>query len=94
VSLSTTRADLTRSVFEGIALNARWMKETVERFVRRSVPGGFAELNFVGGGATSALWCQTMADVLGPTGTSTTASVGGQGTGTGPARVKGWGSDV
>jgi xylulokinase len=67
VSLGTTRADLARSVFEGIALNARWMKEAVERFVRRQLPGGFETLNFIGGGAKSALWCQTMADVLGCT---------------------------
>lgn len=67
VSLGTTRADLARSVFEGIALNARWMKEAVERFVRRQLPGGFETLNFIGGGARSALWCQTMADVLGCT---------------------------
>ncbi len=67
VSLSTTRADLARSVFEGIALNARWMKEAVERFVRRELPDGFQELTFIGGGARSALWCQTLADVLGCT---------------------------
>jgi len=67
VSLSTTRADLARSVFEGIALNARWMKDAVERFVRRELPHGFTELTFIGGGATSALWCQTLADVLGCT---------------------------
>jgi xylulokinase len=67
VSLSTTRADLARSVFEGIALNARWMKDAVERFVRRELPDGFGELTFIGGGATSALWCQTLADVLGCT---------------------------
>ncbi|HPU13943.1 MAG TPA: FGGY-family carbohydrate kinase [Aeromicrobium sp.] len=65
VSLSTTRADLARAVFEGIALNARWMKETVERFTRKERPNGFSELTFVGGGARSALWCQTLADVLG-----------------------------
>lgn len=65
VSLGTSRADLARSVFEGIALNARWMKDAVERFVRAQVPGGFEALNFIGGGANSALWCQTMADVLG-----------------------------
>ena len=40
VSLSTTRADLARSVFEGIALNARWMLDAVERFTRRGGPGG------------------------------------------------------
>ena len=64
VSLGTTRADLARSVFEGIALNTRWMKDAVERFVRPQLPDGFAALNFIGGGANSALWCQTMADVL------------------------------
>ena len=67
VSLATTRADLARSVFEGIALNARWMKEAVERFVRRDLPDGFEELAFIGGGARSSLWCQTLADVLGCT---------------------------
>ena len=64
VSLSTTRADLARSVFEGIALNTRWMLEAVERFTRRARPEGFSSLRFVGGGARSPLWCQTMADVL------------------------------
>ena len=39
VSLSTTRADLARSVFEGIALNTRWMLEAVERFTRRGAAG-------------------------------------------------------
>lgn len=67
VSLSSTRADLARSVFEGIALNTRWMKEAVETFVRRPLPGGFRELTFIGGGARSDLWCQTLADVLGCT---------------------------
>jgi len=67
VSLETTRADLVRAVFEGIALNARWMKEAVERFVRPELPGGFAALTYVGGGAQSELWCQTLADVLGCT---------------------------
>ncbi len=64
VSLSTTRADLARSVFEGIALNTRWMLEVVEGFTKRGAPAGFSSLRFIGGGASSALWCQTMADVL------------------------------
>ena len=64
VSLSTTRADLARSVFEGIALNTRWMLEAVERFTRRGGGERFSSLRFIGGGASSALWCQTMADVL------------------------------
>ncbi|WP_207930461.1 xylulokinase [Streptomyces hainanensis] len=63
VSLTTTRADLARSTFEGIALNARWLNESVERFTGRPFP----HLNFIGGGATSPLWCQAMADVLGRT---------------------------
>jgi xylulokinase len=67
VSLGTTRADLARSVFEGIALNARWMQEAVEKFIKRELPDGFAALTFIGGGARSALWCQTLADVLGCT---------------------------
>jgi xylulokinase len=59
-SLATDRADLARSVFEGIALNARWMLDAVERFTRREL----RPLRFIGGGASSALWCQAMADVL------------------------------
>lgn len=64
VSLSTTRADLARSVFEGIALNVRWMKEAVEKMLAKEQPGGFQELAFIGGGARSSLWCQTLSDVL------------------------------
>jgi xylulokinase len=63
-SLSTDRADLARSVFEGIAHNARWMLEAVERFTGRTGPGGLGALRFIGGGASSPLWCQAMADVL------------------------------
>jgi xylulokinase len=59
-SLATDRADLARSVFEGIALNARWMLDAVERFTARPL----ASLRFIGGGASSPLWCQAMADVL------------------------------
>jgi xylulokinase len=43
------------------------MKEAVDRFLRRELPGGLTEVNFIGGGARSQLWCQTMADVLGCT---------------------------
>jgi xylulokinase len=39
----------------------------VERFVRRDLPEGFPALTYIGGGAESALWCQTLADVLGCT---------------------------
>ncbi len=67
VSLATSRADLVRAVFEGIALNARWMKDAVEKFVHKELPGGFPAVTYVGGGAQSELWCQTLADVLGCT---------------------------
>lgn len=60
VSLTTTRADLVRSTFEGIALNARWLHESVEAFARQR----FDHLTFVGGGAASLLWCQAVADIL------------------------------
>ena len=61
LSLGTTRADLVRSTFEGVALNARWMQHYVERFVKRELD----PIAFVGGGASSALWGQIFADVLG-----------------------------
>jgi xylulokinase len=64
LSLSTTRADLARAVFEGIALNTRWMLEAVERFTGRTGPEGIGPIRFIGGGASSTLWCQAMADVL------------------------------
>jgi hypothetical protein len=56
-----TRADLSRSVLEGVALNSRWLAEGVEHFAGRSL-GTFRA---IGGGASSALWCSIYADVLG-----------------------------
>ncbi|HEV2636965.1 MAG TPA: FGGY-family carbohydrate kinase [Actinocrinis sp.] len=67
VSLTTGRADLARSVFEGVALNARWMLEAVDRFAAKGHgrgPARLGALRFIGGGANSALWCQAMADIL------------------------------
>jgi xylulokinase len=61
LSLSTTRAELVRSVYEGVALNGRWLLEVVEKFAKRKLP----TLNFIGGGARSDVWCQIHADVLG-----------------------------
>ncbi len=59
-SLDTTADDLIRSVFEGVAFNARWLLGYVDKFAGRSMP----ELRAVGGGANSAVWCQIHADVL------------------------------
>ncbi len=61
LALSTTRADMVRAVFEGVALNSRWLLTAVERFTGRRLE----PIRFIGGGARSALWCQIIADVLG-----------------------------
>ena len=61
LGLGSVRADLVRAVFEGVALNARWMLVYAERFAGRRFDDG---ITFIGGGAQSALWCQIMADVL------------------------------
>jgi xylulokinase len=60
LSLQTTRADLVRSVLEGVAYNSRWLLGHVEKFTGKPFPA----LNFIGGGAQSRLWCRIMADVL------------------------------
>ena len=61
LSLSTTRAEMVRAVFEGVAFNSRWLLGAVERFVGRP----FDSLAFVGGGARSDLWAQVHADATG-----------------------------
>jgi len=60
LGLGTNRADLVRSVLEGVALNSRWLLEAVEGFIKAP----FGHLNFIGGGANSDLWCQIHADVM------------------------------
>jgi xylulokinase len=59
-SLSTTRAHMIRSVFEGVAYNSRWLLKYVEKFNKRQVES----INIVGGGAKSNIWCQIFADVM------------------------------
>ena len=61
LSLTTTRDQMVRSVFEGVALNSRWLLEAVEKFAGRRL----GSLAFVGGGANSDAWSQIHADVLG-----------------------------
>jgi xylulokinase len=63
LSLSTNREDLVRAVFEGVALNARWLLGAVEGFTRHRLE----PIRFIGGGARSDVWCQIFADVLGRT---------------------------
>jgi xylulokinase len=64
LSLDTRREDLARAVFEGIAHNTRWMLDAVEHFTGKTGTDGLGPIRFIGGGATSRLWCQTMADIL------------------------------
>jgi len=61
LSLSTTRAQMVRSVYEGVAFNSRWLLGAVEKFADRR----FDSLAFIGGGANSDPWAQIHADVLG-----------------------------
>jgi xylulokinase len=63
LSLSASREDLVRAVFEGVALNTRWLLQVVERFTRRRLE----PIRFIGGGARSDIWCRIFADVLGRT---------------------------
>ena len=62
VSMTTERAHLVRAVLEGVAFNARWLLDSVERFIKRPMP----VLRILGGGAISDLWCQIHADILEP----------------------------
>lgn len=61
ISLDTTRSDLLRAVFEGVALNTRWLAKAVDRFLGAPV----TSMVITGGGAQSDSWCQIFADVLG-----------------------------
>ena len=60
ISMTTERAHLVRAVLEGVAFNARWLLDSVERFIKRPMP----VLRILGGGAVSDLWCQIHADIL------------------------------
>ena len=61
ISLDTNRSDLLRAVFEGVALNTRWLTGAVDRFLGAPV----TSMVITGGGAQSDSWCQIFADVLG-----------------------------
>jgi xylulokinase len=60
IALSTTRSDMVRAVFEGVALNSAWLLGAVEKYTKKR----FDSLAFVGGGANSDLWAQIHADVM------------------------------
>ncbi len=61
ISLDTNRSDLLRAVFEGVALNTRWLARAVDRFLGAPV----TSMVITGGGARSDSWCQIFADMLG-----------------------------
>lgn len=63
LSLENSREDIIRAVMEGVAFNSRWIMQPVEKFLGRKLE----TVNFVGGGAKSAIWCQILADILGVT---------------------------
>jgi len=58
IGLNHSRQHLVRAVFEGIAFNTRWAMETLENLYHR-----VSELNIIGGGAKSDIWCQIIADI-------------------------------
>jgi xylulokinase len=60
MSLETTREDIVRAFLEGVALNARWLIEPAEKFMKRKL----THVNFIGGGAKSDVWSQILADVM------------------------------
>jgi xylulokinase len=61
LSLNSDRGDVIRACLEGVALNTRWLMKPIERFLGRAV----RRIHVAGGGATSSVWCQIFADVLG-----------------------------
>jgi xylulokinase len=61
LDLTTTRAHLARAVYEGVAFNAAWLLPHVEALAG----GDWQSIRFGGGGATSSLWAQVLADAVG-----------------------------
>ena len=60
MSLYTTRSHMVRAVFEGVAFNAKWLLKYVEKMIKKKMEN----INIIGGGAQSDLWCQIHADIL------------------------------
>lgn len=61
LSHSTSRSHLIRAVFEGLAMNWRWLRTYAEKLASRR----FKYWRLSGGGALSDVWAQIMADVVG-----------------------------
>ncbi len=63
LGMNTSRSDLLRSVFEGVAFNIRWGMEYVEAISRKKVGTVSDEIRFIGGASKSDLWCQVFSDI-------------------------------
>ena len=61
IGLATTRADMARSVLEGVAMNVAWLLPYFSALAEQ----GSAQITFGGGGASSPLWGQILADATG-----------------------------
>jgi xylulokinase len=61
LSHSISRSHLMRAVFEGLAMNWRWLRGPAEKLAGRT----FQYWRLTGGGALSDVWSQIMADVVG-----------------------------
>ena len=73
LSYEMSREHIIRAIFEGVAYNVKWLLSVIENFIRKWVikERGLSknsivmpELNIIGGGAQSDIWCQIFADVL------------------------------
>jgi xylulokinase len=73
LSFEMSREHIIRAIFEGVAYNIKWLFSGIEKFIRdwvvkeRGIPKNgivMPELNIIGGGAQSAIWCQIISDVL------------------------------
>ena len=74
LSLEMSREHIIRSIFEGVAYNIKWLFMYLEKFIQKRKmkdnPGMtkkdkvIPDVNIIGGGAQSNVWCQIFADVL------------------------------
>lgn len=61
MGLNHTRGHMLRAIYEGVALNNKWLLHYAQKLAGEK----FESVNFIGGGANSAIWSQILADVLG-----------------------------
>jgi xylulokinase len=71
ISLEMSREHLIRAIFEGVAYNVKWAFIFVEKLIKKFIKKErrekdiiIPEVNMIGGGAQSNVWCQIFADVL------------------------------